>query len=150
MFGDTYVALWRDRSVAVKRIAVALHYTQLQGDARDWMYQEAEYLRWVGRRVGCWVGRWFGWWVERRFGWWVVLGGELGAGLGAGLDAGLPGCGWDSWVGLGLKQGVRGPVGTRPSWLYYKAACPRWGGRRFGRALKSVGRASTQQRNGCW
>ena len=45
LFGDTYVAAWKDRSVAVKRITIGVHQSQLQDDDYDWMRDEAAFLR---------------------------------------------------------------------------------------------------------
>lgn len=45
LFGDTYVAVWGDKNVAVKRITIGVHQNQLQDEDYDWMRDEAAFLR---------------------------------------------------------------------------------------------------------
>ena len=45
LFGDTYVAVWKDKNVAVKRITIGVHQNQLQDEDYDWMRDEAAFLR---------------------------------------------------------------------------------------------------------
>ena len=45
LFGDTYVAMWNDRNVAVKRITIGVHKNQLQDEHFEWMRDETAFLR---------------------------------------------------------------------------------------------------------
>ena len=47
LFGDTYLAVWNDRNVAVKRITIGVHQNQLNEETFKWIHDEATFLRYL-------------------------------------------------------------------------------------------------------